>query len=231
MGLLGKAAMIGWYGIFPDVASEHDDWHSHEHMPERLGIPGFLRGRRWVSLSGSPQYFVMYEVDHFETLIAPPYLERLNNPTPWSKKMMSHFRNMTRSLCCVKGSFGLGVGQAVVTIRLAPIAGQEDALRGWLMESVLPTLPPRPGMIGVHLLETEKQAGQPQTKEQELRGGDTAADWVVLAEGYDGDAVLSIVKQELGVKALARHGASPEQVTEAYRLAFVLTQGDSALRT
>ena len=86
-------------------------------------------------------------------------------------------------------------------------------------------------MIGVHLLETEKQAGQPQTKEPELRGGDTAADWAVLAEGYDSDAVLSIMKQELGVKALARHGASPEQVTEAYRLAFVLTHGDLALRT
>jgi hypothetical protein len=86
-------------------------------------------------------------------------------------------------------------------------------------------------MIGVHLLESEKQAGQPQTKEQEFRGGDTAADWVVLAEGYDSDAVLSIVKQEFGAKALARQGASPKQLTEAYRLAMALTPGDLGLRT
>lgn len=87
MGLLGEAAMVAWYDIAPEATSEHDDWHSHEHMPERLGIPGFLRGRRWVAPSGSPQYFVMYEVENFETLTSKPYLERLNNPTPWSKKM------------------------------------------------------------------------------------------------------------------------------------------------
>jgi hypothetical protein len=227
MGLLGEAAMVGWYTVTPEAASEHDDWHSHEHMPERLGIPGFLRGRRWVSLSRNSRYFVMYEVDHFETLTAPPYLDRLNNPTPWSKKMMLHFRNMTRSLCRVKGSFGTGVGQAVVTIRFSPKPGAEEALREWLTGSVLPTLSPKPGMIGVHLLESEKQTEPPQAREQVLRGGDMTADWVVVVEGYDPAAVLSIGEEELGMEVLSEHGAIPEQVTEAYRLGFLLTRGDS----
>jgi hypothetical protein len=123
------------------------------------------------------------------------------------------------------------MGQTLLTIRLSPVAGEEDALRGWLTESVLPGLAARWGIVGAHLLEAEKQVGQPQTKEQELRGGDAAADWVVLAEGCDSDTVISVLEKEFGGQVLARHGACPEQVTAAYRLAFALTDRDSALST
>jgi len=42
--MLGRAAVAMWWDVPPDVRAEWEDWHSHEHMPERLGIPGFLRG-------------------------------------------------------------------------------------------------------------------------------------------------------------------------------------------
>lgn len=47
--MLGSAAVAMWWDIAPEMRAEWEDWHSHEHMPERLGIPGFLRGSRWVS--------------------------------------------------------------------------------------------------------------------------------------------------------------------------------------
>jgi hypothetical protein len=43
-GLLGPAAIAIWLDFPPEEAAEHDAWHSTEHLPERLGIPGFLRG-------------------------------------------------------------------------------------------------------------------------------------------------------------------------------------------
>ena len=39
MGLRGSAAVVIWSDM-PD-ASQHDHWHSHEHLPERASIPGF----------------------------------------------------------------------------------------------------------------------------------------------------------------------------------------------
>jgi hypothetical protein len=60
--MLGGAAIAMWWDIAPGMKAEFEDWHSHEHMPERLGIPGFLRGTRWITLSGEPSYFVLYEV-------------------------------------------------------------------------------------------------------------------------------------------------------------------------
>ena len=38
--------MLLAFDIAADTIAEHDDWHTHEHLPERLAIPGFLRGTR-----------------------------------------------------------------------------------------------------------------------------------------------------------------------------------------
>ena len=46
MSLLGKAALAMWWDMSPDVNTEFQDWHSHEHFRERLAIPGFLRATR-----------------------------------------------------------------------------------------------------------------------------------------------------------------------------------------
>src|SRR3954467_8443631 len=115
--MLGRAAIAMWWDVPPEARGEGEDWHTHEHMPERVGIPGFLRGTRWIALSGEPSYFVLYEASRLAVITSGPYVEHLNHPTPWSQKMMPHHRNMVRSLCRVRASFGGGLGQAMATIR------------------------------------------------------------------------------------------------------------------
>ena len=80
--MLGRAAVAIWCDVAPEIREEFDDWHAHEHMPERLAIPGFLRGSRWVAADGSNGYFMLYEAVGLDTIASGPYLERLNNPTP-----------------------------------------------------------------------------------------------------------------------------------------------------
>ena len=63
MPLPGRAAMFLLFDVVEDAIPEHDAWHTHEHLPERLAIPGFVRGTRWVASHGQPRYFVMYEVE------------------------------------------------------------------------------------------------------------------------------------------------------------------------
>lgn len=228
MTLLSDAAIAMWWDIDGAPHGEFEDWHSHEHMPERLRVAGFLRGTRWVSDSGGPRYFVMYEVESLEAIISPAYIERLNNPTPWSTKMFPCFRNMTRSACRVRGSFGLGAGDALVTIRFSPVAGKEDALVAWLTKSILPDLAAKPGMVGAHVLQTVKQSAMPKTKEQQLRGGDAAADWVLLANGYDSSVAKSLSSAALSERALVRQGVARVQANDVYRLSYALTVSDLA---
>jgi hypothetical protein len=95
MPLLGKAAMLLSFDVVHEAISEHDDWHTHEHSPERLSIPGLLRGTRWVAVQRQPRYLVLYEVQDLDKLASVAYLERLNHPTPWTLRMMPHYRGMT----------------------------------------------------------------------------------------------------------------------------------------
>jgi hypothetical protein len=167
-----------WCDVAPEARAELEDWHSHEHMPERLAIPGFLRGTRSVAASGE-SFFILYELDRIATLTGPAYLERLNNPTPWSRRMMPHHRNMVRSLCAVRASFGGGVPRALATIRFT---AEKD------ITGELKNLPSRKGITGAHLLESQQMPAA-QTTEQKIRGGDARADRVVLLGGYDAEAV------------------------------------------
>ena len=132
MSLLGKAAVAMWWKIRPEQRSEFGDWHSHEHFPERLSIPGFRRGSRWTSALDAEGFFVLYELEQYETLISKGYLDRLNAPTPWSTKMMPHHLNMIRSQCRVAASFGGGIAATLATIRLSPQAGREVDLEQML---------------------------------------------------------------------------------------------------
>jgi hypothetical protein len=81
MALLGSAAMLLWYDIIPEEIAEHDYWHTRQHFPERVGIPGFIRAQRWVTSSQGSRYFVVYEVTDIDVLSSAPYLERSGSTT------------------------------------------------------------------------------------------------------------------------------------------------------
>jgi hypothetical protein len=88
MSFLGKAIFAFWADVEASGEVDYVDWHNREHMPERCAVPGFLRGRRHVAVAAAPKYFMMYETETLETLASPAYVERLNNPTPWTRKCL-----------------------------------------------------------------------------------------------------------------------------------------------
>ena len=135
MALLGGAVLAIWNDIAPGGDAEYDHWHISEHIPERVGVPGFLRGRRYVAVAAAPKYFMMYETETLATLASPAYVERLNNPTPWTRKCLALFRNSNRTACRTTLSIGRGIGGALATIRLGAATGRESTLRRWLYRS------------------------------------------------------------------------------------------------
>lgn len=210
--------------VAPEVIEEHDDWHTHEHLPERLSIPGFLRGSRWTALSGGPRYFILYEVADVGVLTSAAYLDRLNNPTPWTSKIMKSYRGMSRGLCRVERSFGAGIGQVALVVRFAPATAKQAPLRDWLTREALPALPSQRGLTSAHLLES---AAKPEmTTEQQIRGRDAAVDWVVLVSGYSADRVRSLAENALHPSCFERHGAMGPVASGTYRLDCSLTDGE-----
>jgi len=224
MPLLGQAAMLLSFDVADEAIADHDDWHTHEHLPERLSILGFLRGTRWISLRGQPRYVVMYEVAQLATLTSDAYLQRLNNPTAWTSRVMPHYRGMSRGLCSVTASFGFGVGHVGLLIRFKPQAAAADGMRAWLVEQILPPLPSKPGVGSVHLLEGAVTA--PMTNEQRLRGADAGVDWAILATGYGPEALAELSSGALGAARLAEQGAAGVHAT-TYRMDYSLSHEET----
>ena len=124
MSLAGSGAVCIWHDIAPEATDEFYQWHNREHMPERVGIPGFLRGRRYIAVAGAPAYFNLYEAESAEVLGGKDYLDRLNAPTEWTRRVVPSFRRVSRSICRVAYSEGVGQGGFMLTQRFELAAAQ-----------------------------------------------------------------------------------------------------------
>ena len=217
-----RAAILLQFHITADATAEHDDWHTHEHMPERLALPGFLRGTRWTAISSPGDYCVMYELSAVEALESPEYRHRLDHPTPWTSRIMPAYSGMQRTLCAVEASGGQGVGgfAAVVTFAPATVSGAE--VGRWLVDGVLRRFEARRGFASWHLLRSARAASV--TQEQAIRGRDAAVEAAVVLTAYDEDAPAAACAGELGRAAFTDHGADAKQYAcSLYRLAVTLS--------
>lgn len=147
--------------------AEFEAWFQGEHLIERLAVPGFLFGRRHQAISGSAGYFNFYLVESPDVLTSKAYLERLDNPTPMTRRIMSEvFLNMNRTVCHRTLRRGGFRGAFAVTARFndAPDLGALDAL--------VETLAPDTAVAGGEIWSAADAAGQPVSMEEKLRGGD-----------------------------------------------------------
>ncbi len=225
MPLAGSAVLAIWNDIAPGGDAEFDHWHTSEHIPERVSVPGFLRGRRYNVVAGNPTYFTLYETDSVAVLQSPAYLARLDAPTPWTSKCIQLFRNNRRTACRTTVSLGVGMGGVLATLELGPLAGRDDVLRAWLSSTALPAAAARAGIVGAHLCEADFEMTIVRTAEKKLMDKpDTLARWVVMVEGLDPELVEGAVRALLDTEHLTRHGAAPDVSLALYRLVYALAR-------
>ena len=233
--LIGSGVLVNWGGMIVGTESDYEAWHSHEHMAERLSVPGFRRGRRARAVAGTPaerQYFMMYEADTPETFISDPYLQRLNDPTPWTRRVLATYVAPSRTVCRILASQGVGTGGWLATLVAAPpnIAAARSQLgRPDWCQSLLD----RTSVVGVHALAGDPVLGQQATAEKRFRESGGSADRTVsialLIETLDGDAGREAVDRILADAAL---GAvlGPLEATR-YQVQHVMTVEDLSARS
>ena len=162
--LSGEGAVAIWNDIADAGRADFYAWHLHEHMPERVGIPGFRRGRRYIAADAAtfPEFFTLYETDTMQVLQSQDYSNRLNAPTPWTKSATSHFRDTFRSLARVLESRGPGMGAAILTIRYD--TDDPDALLPLIRAAA-----EAPRITGAHLCVADRAASGVKTAEAQGR--------------------------------------------------------------
>jgi hypothetical protein len=112
--------MAFWAEIDPAYLIRYQQWHNCEHIPERVRIPGFLRGRRYRNIDGLSYFLMFYETHNVEVLESDSYFAALNRPTPWTSEALKHFRQPARNIYQLQAEVGVpSVNPApyLVTIR------------------------------------------------------------------------------------------------------------------
>jgi hypothetical protein len=179
--LLGAGAVLVWNDVVPEGRQEFYEWHDKEHIPERLGIPGFRRGRRYIRPDHSPEWFTMYEADDLSVVTSPEYLARLNTPTPATQHTLKYFRNTSRAVCRVACSMGSSSGGHMLTMRLEAPQGTGEALRRLAQDVLFARALKLTGVVACHLYAADESASFTDTAESRTRRFDVPS-WVVLAE-------------------------------------------------
>lgn len=225
MALLGSGVLAIWNGMLAGAEADFLAWHMREHIPERVGVPGFLRGRRYVAAEGHPAYFNFYEAETPAIFASAAYQARLNDPTPWTKRVVAGFTDTSRTPCEVVASAGRGEGGWIETIRLeaATSAGFAAAAGGdWLR-----ALCGAPGIVAAHFLRGETD-GRNQTAEAKLRDHpDHRAAWILLVEAAGAEPLRALRTGPLGDAALRAAGAAIGD-RGLYALQFSLARADLA---
>ena len=199
MSLLGDAVLVNWGGIVEVKELEYNEWHSKEHMPERISLPGFLRGLRAVGISGTDinhKYFMMYEAERKEVFVSKKYLERLNNPTDWTKDILSNYLSPSRTICSVISSKSIGVGGYISTIRFLgnKILKNQNVEYLKTATSIIFKLN---GVTGMHVLMGDSSFGQMNTQEKKIRSSQGLDDQIVsqavIIEGLNLQSLKSAI--------------------------------------
>ncbi len=171
----------GILAIFNNVASgreaEFETWFQHEHLAERLSVPGFLLGRRHEAVHGTPRFFNFYVTQSVAVLKSPAYLERLDHPTPLTRTVMTEvFKDMCRTVC--RRAFRQGVmrGTAVIAARFN---AQPDTRA---LQARIETLLRNPAVACGEIWVAASAAEFPVSEEERLRGGDRKIEACLLIE-------------------------------------------------
>lgn len=84
----GKGLLLVTMEPPASLEEEFNDWYDHEHLPQRMLMPGFETGARFVCLEGWPRWLALYDLTSLAALSTPEYLSvSLANATPWSRRI------------------------------------------------------------------------------------------------------------------------------------------------
>lgn len=208
MSLAGEGAVAIWHDVAPEGRTEFYAWHGEEHMPERVGIPGFLRGRRYIAIDADLEFFNLYEAQSVEVLKGQDYTARVNAPTPWTFSAVKHFRSVSRAICRVSHTSGPAQGGLIATLRYDVPDNIASAHKAALLRGLVPDLLATRGVAGVHLLTADAQASGVATAEQKARGVANAVPrWVLLLEGWGDEAeFVALAREQLSAEELQALG-------------------------
>ena len=220
-----KGLLAIWSDVDPDYHVEFQKWHNCEHIRERVLIPGFFVGRRYQGIGEAPNFLMCYETEDSKVLASEPYLHAVNHPSPWTKEVIAHSKNIVRGIYRMDSLVGekpLTEAPYIVILRFNADLGSEKEVLQWYREEQLPRISDIQGVHRGSLYRVDEEISHIKTEERKIHGGGPGQQKVLaLYEIASSDVPNSSAWQELYRRA--EHTKRMEDVQyESYWLDFVM---------
>jgi hypothetical protein len=140
---------------------EFHDWYDREHVPERLGVPGFINAERWIDVQNPKIHVATYDLDGAGVLASPAYRAvGGENQTVWTKRVTAMCQRIMRyegeqllpgDLTAASGAGAL----LVASMNVDPAA--EAEFNEWYNTEHLPQLGAVPGVLAARRFRATDQ--------------------------------------------------------------------------
>jgi hypothetical protein len=134
----GKGFLLAMMEPSSSFEEEFQDWYDNEHVPERMAVPGFETGQRFVCQSGFPRYVAFYDLSSLDVLRSPAYLQAHGKGvSPWTLRVRARTYGRYRFTGTQVypgqanlGDKGAAVRLMILRFRKVVAADQEKTLAG-----------------------------------------------------------------------------------------------------
>lgn len=148
---MAKGILIAAMNFAQVAEDEFHDWYDHEHIPERLRVPGFLGAERWIGTAEPKVSVALYDLDNVGVLKSPAYLAAGGaNGTPWTKRVTGRTKMIIRleGEQILPGDALAPTGAAALLLIAMNVAPeQEHEFNEWYNTEHLPQLGAVPGVL------------------------------------------------------------------------------------
>ena len=177
----------GFLAIWCDIPREHlidyRNWLTREHIADRIFLsPGFKGARLFTRPDDECSHFFLYDTEGSEALKNPTYVNILNNPSPWTQRIMPKFGPFDRAAGEQVIKLGVGSGACVAVSR---IKGSDPSTDLAQVKSALSRFVEIPDVVGIRLMRTDRGTTGIKTQEKTMRTGvecEGAFDYLLIAE-------------------------------------------------
>lgn len=207
-----KGFLAIWCEIGAEDLADYRAWITKEHIADRTFLPGWNGARFCADVTNERAHFFLYATESKDVFSAQPYLNVLNNPSPWTNRIMPKFGPFDRALGEQLFKLGNGFGSHMMVSRIKDASAIDLADVKGKLEKFMEM----PDVVSVRLMKLDRSATDIKSQEKTMR------------KGAEGDFHYLLV-----VEAISEHGGANAQshISEILKAAFPKAEKtDSSVR-
>jgi hypothetical protein len=148
---MAKGLLFASFDMSPAQEDEFNDWYDLEHLPERLRVPGFLNGQRWIGAENPKIAVATYDLETHAVMNSPAYRAIGGaNGSVWTKRITAIAKRILRfeGEQIVPGDLtGPAEANALLAVSIDVEPAIEPEFNEWYNKEHLPQLGSVPGVL------------------------------------------------------------------------------------